>query len=77
MSPIKLSYFYGTEEVSFSFQKWEPGKRERERRLKKALADASSGGTVTPTPAGPIDPTAPCTSIPEGTEFGRIYDVKF
>ena len=44
------------------FQKWEPGKRERERRLKKALAEAAANPE--PTPTETLDKGF--ASIPEG-----------
>ena len=50
-----------------SLQKWEPGKRERERRLKKALADASQAGVDVAPPEAPKDPSqSGLTGIPEG-----------
>ena len=44
------------------FQKWEPGKRERERRLKKALAEAAANPE--PPPNETLDKGF--ASIPEG-----------
>ena len=52
------------------FQKWEPGKRERERRLKKALAEAAANPE--PPPTETLDKGF--ASIPEGKTWLSSID---
>ena len=59
VAPIVISL---EESMLMWFQKWEPGKRERERRLKKALAEAAANPE--PPPSETLDKGF--ASIPEG-----------